>query len=810
MSEPSPDSVDFSSELARFSIFRGLPQSELRSIDAYLPPPLRPGVTIFRQGDVTSRIFLIKKGRIELTRKERNKPTLSRVVGPGHALGRLELDAIEGQLGTAKAISAVELLVVDIESLARLRTQHPELQSNFDRSDVIGHLRANPTFAPLADIEIKWISDIVDIDLGAPGDTIYKQGEYADDIIIIRQGRVRLEGAQKRWVSAGSVIGNQDILARSRRRSTAIVESKTHYYHLPKDDFLAIVQRHPRNDWKTSPIPVEVLLHRAPIFRNLTHAEIQMLAGYVMQVHYHRTHQPIVKAGKYDAYYYILARGAAIKQTPDEQGELLPSVTVARGASFGEGSLLFGDPATASVETLGATNWIRIHRQDFMLYTRDHPDASNRLVLPDDLRRRLDNYIYLGPWQRADEEVLFKKRRHWIVLLNHLSIVFLLLFVQFLLSGAFRFLFGFWPPLLLELLIAIFYTLPVGAWIVVDYLNDYHIITTRRIIHQEKVIMLKERRVTAPIDQIQNMNIERGIIARFLRYGDLVISTAATEGQINFDHLPNTNVAYDILVNEMTRITKFGLLEQQEMIRKQLQERLHLGLEERIDDRALLESTEVRKISTPRDLPFLRLLGLQQQEGNRLVWRRHWFGLVLTTLPAFITVLVVLFFLVFFTSSDRIHHNSQVPLVGVTALLFLISLFWLWWQWEDWENDRYIVSDQLIERITKKPLWFDEERTTLSIERVQNVEFRRPNPLAYLFNFGNVDIQTAATEGKVPFEFVPAPDDVQFEIYRRIENYQTNLEKKRQREQKNDFSEWLEAYHSLVTKDQTLHHNGDE
>ena len=83
--------------------------------------------------------------------------------------------------------------------------------------------------------------------------------------------------------------------------------------------------------------------------------------------------------------------------------------------------------------------------------------------------------------------------------------------------------------------------------------------------------------------------------------------------------------------------------------------------------------------------------------------------------------------------------------------------------------------------------------------------FNRPNPLAFLLDYGDVFIQTAASEGMVKFGFVPAPDEVQYEIFHRIKDYEENLDKKRQREQENAFAEWLEVYHKLTAQEQNTH-----
>ncbi len=809
--EATPQVKLIAQELAEFHIFKGIPLEELQLLNASRPKPVRPGVTLFRQGDIISRIFLVRRGEIELVRTDEQGRVLRRIVRPGQVLGRLELDATEGQLGAAKTLDTVEFLVVDIASLARLRARYPQLQSNFDRSDVIGHLRGNPYFAPLSDIEIKWISDILVVDLVEPRTTICWKNAKFDDIVIIRQGRVRLaSGARERWVSAGSVIGYQEVLAKSPCRYTATVANKTQLFRLPKDDFLAIIRLHQHHDWTVPPIPVESFLRRAPLFRELTDEDIRRLAGFVMQIHYHNPHQTIIRAGKTDHYYYILARGSALKQIVDDNNQVEASMAIGSGASFGERSLLFGDPADETVETLEPTDWLRIHRLDFQLYLETYPDAKQRLSLSEELKKRLEKRVHRDSWQREDEEILSKRRRHWIVLLKRLMIVFLLLFIHFIIAGIIRLATGNWH-VWQNILFAVFYAMPLTAWIVLDYSNDYHIVTNRRIIHQEKIVFIKERRFSAPIEQIQEISIERDLLAKFLRYGDLVISTAATEGKVVFDYHPNPTEAHDIIIKEMTRLKKYGISEQQEAIQKQLQERLHLGLEERLDERALMEPVRVRKIKRPRNVPFIRLLGLQEEPGNRLVWRRHWFGLILTIIPAFVATLLSTFLLIAF-AAGLIFPNwppkAQISMVFVWIVALFISLFWLWWQWEDWENDRYIVSDQLIERISKKPLWFDEQRISLNIERVQNVDFRRPNPLAYIFDFGDVNIQTAAQEGMVTFGFVPAPDEVQFEIFHRIRDYEENLEKRRQKEQKNDFVEWLEAYHKLVSRERNQH-NGD-
>ena len=159
---------DFSAELARFSIFQGMPREELQALPVIKSDPIRRGTTIFKQGDLITRLFLITKGEVELVHVDKTGGALRRVVRAGQVLGRLELDIAEGQLGTARATQAVELLWIDKATLVHLRAKYPTLRNHLDRSEVIGHLRSIPYFAPLSNLEIKWISDIITIEEAAP------------------------------------------------------------------------------------------------------------------------------------------------------------------------------------------------------------------------------------------------------------------------------------------------------------------------------------------------------------------------------------------------------------------------------------------------------------------------------------------------------------------------------------------------------------------------------------------------------------------------------------------------------------------
>ncbi len=803
--------VDYSDELGRFAVFAGLTPEQLRTIRAQRPASVRPGVTLFKQGDVVTGLFLVLEGAVELAHtNEQGVVDLKRTVGPGQVLGRMELDTQEGQLGTAKAIRPTELLFIDKSVLQQLRNTYAPLSGQLDRSEVIGNLRAAPYFSPLTDFEIKWLSDIATL-ITLPEDTaIYRRGQPAQNAYVLRQGRVRIEpmsASDARWISSGSVFGERSAIETVYRQADATTETPSHLFVLPADDLRTIVDRHPQRDWLNEPINVVHTLGQTPFLQHLDADDLRRLAGYTMQIHFSQPYRTVVRQGLNDDYFYVLVRGDASVQGVDEKGAPMQPLRVQRDYAFGETSVLLGDPAKATVESLTPTDWLRIQRTDFSRFLEAHPKAQDRLGIDAEARRRLRGLQRVFEWQEEGEVVLLKTYRHWVVLLRNLIGTLGVIVTVFLIRELIVEILNIDNPLL-EFGLGLSLAIPVlvGVWVVIDYLNDYYVITSRRVARQEKLLFIRERRFSAPLDKIQEVFLERQFWARVFGYGHLRISTAATAGQTRLDFLPHPTDVEQMLRKESSRSKTGAEAANQDTIRHRLQDRLHLGLEERLPQRALVDegTTPGAAHSSGGRAPLRRRLGLQRGAENKLVWRRHWLGLLLTTIgPLLLTVATLVLAVLFFSGAilEGVEGVTDTLLSILFVVLFVSSGLWFWWMWADWENDTYTVSDQYVERIEKKPFFFDERHTVTALERIQNVDFRRPNPLAFLFDFGDVMIQTAAERGAITFRFVPEPDRVQTEIIRRMEKWQETQLGIRRKQSQSELEDWFEAYHQLVLHD---------
>jgi len=114
-----------------------------------------------------------------------------------------------------------------------------------------------------------------------------------------------------------------------------------------------------------------------------------------------------------------------------------------------------------------------------------------------------------------------------------------------------------------------------------------------------------------------------------------------------------------------------------------------------------------------------------------------------------------------------IFTSLQITLF-IALLLLIIGVFWLAWQALDWYNDVYIVTDDRIVDIEKKPLIF-EDRREAQLSMIQDVSYVQPNFITRILGFGDVIIETAGRAGVFTFMSVPNPQRVQRDIFARLE-----------------------------------------
>ena len=335
---------------------------------------------------------------------------------------------------------------------------------------------------------------------------------------------------------------------------------------------------------------------------------------------------------------------------------------------------------------------------------------------------------------------------------------------------------------------------------ILDYLNDYILVTNQRVVHQEKVLFMAEWRKAASLEQIRNIDVQTSFFGKILNYGLINVQTAATEGAIKFDYVPNPDRLKQIILDQQSHRLQHYQASTKMVIQNLLQERLGLQLQLPVQVTANRDASTEFAHRNWRVLSgeiWRRLFPSRNAPRDRVIWRKHWLVLMgKITMP-----LAILFFILMLITGQQFipesWHNLVAALDLALAFISLITAVWILWNIADWRNDTYEVDHKELADIEKLPLFFAEKRRTALLSEIENIEIGIPSPIHYLFNFGNVRIQTAATEGNFTFDGVPNPRGVSEEIRRRIEVYRLELETARARQRAEELPDWFEMYDRL-------------
>ena len=87
--------------------------------------------------------------------------------------------------------------------------------------------------------------------------------------------------------------------------------------------------------------------------------------------------------------------------------------------------------------------------------------------------------------------------------------------------------------------------------------------------------------------------------------------------------------------------------------------------------------------------------------------------------------------------------GPNFPVVGAFFGLCLVGLgIFLWWLYNylDWHNDIYLITNEQVVDVNRKPLGKEERRAAL-IRNILSVEYKRMGVIGLLLNFGTVFIR---------------------------------------------------------------------
>jgi len=780
--------------------------------------------TLYQQDTPINALYALVEGEIYHNRIDtyngRRIQCLQRTVGAGALLGLYEFLFDEEYRTNTRAIGACTLLRFDVQAFSRLIYHFPQIRQKLIPQQAMARLRTFPFVANIAmapslhSVALGFLAEVIELRNYEPEQAIYTEGELNDHIFFIDKGQVELVGQARgtHLLGNGAIFGAASgcvgaVASGSGDRvmaHTAISQTHTNLYTLPHHVFVGVTGLDPDQESENEIRVREDAIRNLDIFGALSEETQRLIAGYVSHIYFPYVHR-LVQQGEEADSLWVLLNGSASIRALDKQGNQMFAANAQGPTYFAEESLLGQLSQESTVEAQPASTWLKFHWRDLEAVSR-----RTKSKLRAQLRIRTSGVTRPnetdGPpeydWLQPGEQVIVFSHRHWIAFLRKMLpaiLAFVILFIVFVVADLIP-----GPQQLLRVLIVIL-LIGVGltiGWGTIDYFNDWLVITNRRVVHQEKVLFVSEWRKEAPLEQIQNVNFESTWLGKFLNYGTMTISTAASVGRISFDYTRHFSELRSTIMAQREQRRRHTVAESKITINHMLEARLGMAI---LSPSRVYHGGPAAPPLTGWRKRVAKSLStrLRKEQGGHVIWRKHWlvllprlwWPLLIFFAVIALVILPLLSEIIGLAPPESFSLLNTLVIVGVIATL--IALVRVIWVVADWRNDTYEVSDDEIAHVNRVPLGLSEDRMSAGLGRIQNVSMSIPSPIHWLFNFGNVTCQTAAEVGAFIFFAVPDPRAVAREIQLRMERYRRQDEIENARKRSQELPDWFEMYNRI-------------
>lgn len=544
-------------------------------------------------------------------------------------------------------------------------------------------------------------------------------------------------------------------------------------------------------------------LNRIHLFTGLKDEELEGIARHMEEKHI-PADTVIFKRGDNPDGFYLIFKGKVMVTRPYEGERREDFLAWLVGNDyFGEEALVENRKRSATIKTVEDSVLLFLSRERFDELRKKYPRLEPNLDVAIKSRKlaRATRFKWLG----KNEVIYFVARRHLIRLYQVLLLPLFALALPAILFGWAYVSQATTPVVLGGILLVVI--LLWAVWLVLDWSNDYYIVTNQRVIWVERVIGIYDSRQEAPLGTILSVGVETDMIGRALDYGHISVRTFV--GNIRFEYVDHPNQAAELIRELWERTKSKGTQAQKDAMKNAIRAKLGMTVHKKEEEEeepipaVPPVDKEVQKKGLLR-LALGNMFKMRMEDGGTVIYHKHWIVLLKQMGRPLIFFLILLALLlsriwnlawdperavvVFFETGG---FRPDTLVVAIPALM-LPFIGWMIWEYVDWANDTFMVTPEEIVDIDRTPLG-TEERRAAQIENILSTEYKRVGLLGYLFNYGTVFIVVGGT--KLSFQDVLDPAGVQADINRRRmariakKNEETaNVERER-------MAAWLVAYH---------------
>ena len=542
-------------------------------------------------------------------------------------------------------------------------------------------------------------------------------------------------------------------------------------------------------------------LEKAPLFESLTPPELARIARYGRLAHHERG-DVIIREGATDRAFYVILKGEARAFRTQEDGSRKLLNYHEAGDFFGELIFLTDQPRAATVDVVDDADLVVFQQEGFDRII-EYQQISAYLQSWGQERIRRSNREFEG--KHWDEISVVLAHKSWVALARVTFFPLVIILVT-------------WTTMILLLVFAaisldvtvsvvVAVTIGMGLWILwmwEDWRNDDFIVTSKRIIHIERILAppFPTERHETPIDQVLDITSRNhGLWTWLFKVHSLEVKTAGA-GTIQFPYLDRAEKILEEIFRARDLARTRKRIEEQGRIRHVLLQ--EIGRE--VKSVSPLESGEKIEI-TPERTGFLKWIDYlvprtRVIKHDQIIWRRHWIVLVQEVALPVLSGIASLALLILAIVRPGISRGIPWYIAVLPPLLGMIASFgWYLWRYDGWRNDVYIVTGSRIIDVEGSPFHLHKEiRTEGTFDVIQNTEYNSPNWLSRILRVGDVTISTAAKQGAFTFTSVARPEEVQQEIFKRVTAFKERQKEAENERQYQEFTKWFGIYHRSVVE----------
>ncbi len=490
--------------------------------------------------------------------------------------------------------------------------------------------------------------------------------------------------------------------------------------------------------------------------------------------------------------FYFIYKGK-VKIWRKEDGKEVELAIMEDGDKFGEEALLFNRPRSASVTAVEESQFLTLKIADFNWMLRTYPELKLNLRAIAESHQKARSLRF--DWLQPEEVIHLITRRHPSRVIFDLAKPFAVL----VLAAFFLILATMIPIPTIPMIIGFFLlgaAIIWGIWEVIDWGNDYFIITNQRVVWLERILLQSASRQEAPMSAIQSVNIDLSQLGRIFGFGNVLVRTFTGTGSLTLTNVDNPKRFRDLIEELLLRVRDRTEATDLEQMRLSIRQSLGLAPEQPFVPK---DDEDENTKEAPWRPTFLKT---REVKGDEITYHKHWLVLLLKIWLPLLGFIVMVVLSVILYINNLTLAGIELPLVTTFIGLgigYLLSLGTMIYRYLDWKNDIYRLTKDTIIDSERKPLGRELTKSA-PIRNIISLEHKREGIHRLLLNYGHVNIVVADTT--LNFINVHNPAQVQQDIFYRVEQLKHEGEEAVAQRERGRMAEWLKAYHEVWAEDQ--------